>query len=149
MSAIDLVRGDWEQLKLQLPQVKEPIETSATLPPMCYSNDAFFAHELRSEFHKSWIGIGRSDRWRAPCDYAAMEVAGVPIAVLRDEHGVLRAYANVLVAGRDGQHPQARVRGRLQLERIHVWSLTSTITFLMCTLTSSVVFTICPIGPTR
>lgn len=68
MSAIDLVRGDWEQLKLQLSQVKEPIETSATLPPMCYSNDAFFAHELRSEFHKSWIGIGRSDRWRAPAD---------------------------------------------------------------------------------
>lgn len=94
MSAIDLVGGDWEQLRSQLSQVKEPIETSATLPPMCYSSDAFFAHELRSVFHKSWIGIGRSDRWQAPGDYAAMEIAGVPIAVLRDEHGVLRAYAN-------------------------------------------------------
>ena len=83
-----------DQLRAQLASVTPPIETSETLPPSCYSDENFFRQELRSIFHRSWIGIGRTDRWEAPGHYTALQVAGVPVIVLRDQEGELRAFAN-------------------------------------------------------
>lgn len=85
---------DWDRLKRELTAVRKPFAEASTLPPVCYANQAVFQWELESLFRKSWIGIGRSDRWRAPGDYTAMDVAGVPIIVLRDNDGDLCAYAN-------------------------------------------------------
>lgn len=82
------------QLRELLSEVKAPVETSRTLPPACYSEQSFHEQELRSIFRSAWTSVGRWDRWQAPGDYAALEVGGVPIVVLRDSHGGLRAYAN-------------------------------------------------------
>lgn len=45
-------------------------------------------------FGKSWVGIGREDRWRGPGDYSAIDIMGVPVVVVRGRSGRLRAFAN-------------------------------------------------------
>ncbi len=90
----DMSASKWKQISGLLAEVKAPLETSRTLPPPCYSEESIHEQELRTIFRRSWVSVGRWDRWKAPGDYAAMEVAGIPIVVLRDNQGVLRAYAN-------------------------------------------------------
>jgi phenylpropionate dioxygenase-like ring-hydroxylating dioxygenase large terminal subunit len=83
-----------EALRADLARVRHPIDEAASLPPACYSDETLFAIERDAIFHASWIGIGRADRWRKPGDYSAMQIAGVPTIVLRDQDGGLRAFAN-------------------------------------------------------
>ena len=78
----------------QLSEVRAPIETSATLPPACYRDPDLAQLERDAVFRTSWIGIGRHDQWKAPGDYAALSLAGIPLIVLRDKAGQLRAYSN-------------------------------------------------------
>lgn len=84
----------WQRLRDQLARVEVGFDTSATLPPACYGDRDVFAREATGIFRASWVGVGRSDRWRASGDYAAFTLAGVPLVVLRDEAGALRAFAN-------------------------------------------------------
>ena len=86
--------GNWDRVRRQLARVEPSFDSSDTLPPACYRDQDVFEHEIETVFRKSWIGIGRAYRWRAPGDYAAFELAGVPIIVIRDKEGRLRAYAN-------------------------------------------------------
>ena len=50
--------------------------------------------EEQKIFREGWVGIGRGDRWKVAGDFTAMDLAGVPIAVVRGKDGVLRAFAN-------------------------------------------------------
>ena len=65
-----------------------------TLPAACYVDPEVAVLEGETMFRRGWVGVGRGDRWPAPGDYAAMDLGGVPVVVVRDEGGVLRAYAN-------------------------------------------------------
>jgi phenylpropionate dioxygenase-like ring-hydroxylating dioxygenase large terminal subunit len=94
MPTIGPAEIDWDRLKQQLAAVQKPVVAASTLPPVCYANQTLFQWELESLFHRSWLGIGRTDRWHDPGDYTAMDMAGAPIIVLRDNDGDLRAYAN-------------------------------------------------------
>lgn len=82
------------ELRSQLADVDGAVETSASLPPACYVDEAVYRRETDALFHRSWVGIGRTDRWAAAGDYTAFTLAGVPLVVLRDEGGELRAFAN-------------------------------------------------------
>ncbi len=84
----------WDRLRGQLARVEPPFDSSDTLPPACYTDPDIFERELKTIFRASWIGVGRADRWKAPGDYAAIKVAGIPIIVLRGKEGELRAFAN-------------------------------------------------------
>lgn len=88
------VREISSPLLQQLEAVREPIETSATLPPLVYSDDAVFERERHQLFYNSWVGLGRADRWKSPGDYSAIDIMGVPVFVLRDRRGQLKAFAN-------------------------------------------------------
>ncbi len=78
----------------QLKKVVPPIDQAHTLPPACYTDSTFFQQEMQAIFRTSWIGLGRADRWPSPGDYSAMDIAGVPTFVIRDNSGELRAFAN-------------------------------------------------------
>lgn len=80
-------------------------DTFVTLPPACYTGETALADERRRIFGSGWVGIGRADAWPNPGDYRAIDVADSPVIVVRDQQGVLRAYANV-----------CRHRGSLMLE---------------------------------
>jgi phenylpropionate dioxygenase-like ring-hydroxylating dioxygenase large terminal subunit len=71
--------------------------TSATghsLPAACYVDPDVAALEAEVIFRQGWVGVGRSDRWPGTGDYAAIDLGGVPVVVVRDDEGALRAYAN-------------------------------------------------------
>ncbi|MGI9465395.1 MAG: aromatic ring-hydroxylating oxygenase subunit alpha, partial [Aestuariivirgaceae bacterium] len=65
-----------------------------SLPPAFYACADMLDIEARQIFHKGWVGIGRGDRWASPGDFAAIDVAGVPVIVVRGKDGVLNAFAN-------------------------------------------------------
>jgi phenylpropionate dioxygenase-like ring-hydroxylating dioxygenase large terminal subunit len=83
-----------DELRHQLSEVTSDRNASASLPPACYSDDTLFRHEADAVFHHSWVGIGRSDRWKSPGDYSAMDIAGVPVIIICNNEGELKGFAN-------------------------------------------------------
>ena len=83
-----------EDLGGALCNVNGEISSSATLPPMCYTDSRVLAAETSGLLRRSWHGVARIDEWREPGDYSALDLAGVPLIVLRDEDRRLRAFAN-------------------------------------------------------
>ena len=74
--------------------VRRPLLEAETLPPWCYTSDAFYRREVARIFRKSWNFLGSADRIPNPGDYFTLDFAGVPLIVLRGEEGKLRAFAN-------------------------------------------------------
>ena len=72
-----------------------PFERAHAMPPSVYTSDAFLQEELDHIFSKDWFCVGRSDAVANPGDYTTCELAGRPIAVIRDRDGTLRALSNV------------------------------------------------------
>jgi phenylpropionate dioxygenase-like ring-hydroxylating dioxygenase large terminal subunit len=71
-----------------------PVLEAETLPPWCYTSQAFFDREVQRVFKTSWNFIGREDELPKPGDYAAYDLVGEPVLIVRDRSGVLRAFAN-------------------------------------------------------
>lgn len=71
-----------------------PAERASSLPPTCYSDEAFRKRETAAIFRHKWIGIGHAGRFGKSGDYEAITIADVPLIVLRDKDGKLRAFAN-------------------------------------------------------
>ncbi len=69
-------------------------ELALSLPPSCYRDPEVQDEEIRRLFRRGWIGLGRCDIVAEPGNYAAMEIAGVPVILLRDQAGELRCFAN-------------------------------------------------------
>ena len=78
----------------QLAKCHLEADTAHSIPPAYYADEVLAAAEIERIFRRTWIGIGRADRFASPGDYAAVDVAGQPVIVLRDRDGTLRAFAN-------------------------------------------------------
>ena len=74
--------------------VRKPLLEAETLPPECYTSDAFYRREVETIFLKVWNFIGRADRIPNSGDYFAIEFAGVPVVVVHGRDGAVRAFAN-------------------------------------------------------
>lgn len=81
-------------LPAALKDVNHPIATSPSLPPEVYTTAEVAAEENTRIFRKHWIGVGRADRIKGPGDFEAVDIAGVPVILVRDRDGVLHAHAN-------------------------------------------------------
>ena len=77
-----------------LGKVRQPLSDSLTLPPLCYSDEGWLERETRQIFGRGWVAVGREDRCSRAGDYFALDLAGVPLVVMRDNDGRLRAWAN-------------------------------------------------------
>ena len=73
---------------------RKPLLEAETLPPECYTDEAFYKREVETIFLKAWNFIGRADRVPNAGDYFAFEFVGVPMVVVRGRDGVVRAFAN-------------------------------------------------------
>lgn len=80
-----------------------PLERAHTIPADWYTSSEVALMERERVFGGSWQMVGRSEQVSRPGKYLTAEVAGEPIAVVRDESGVLRAFHNVC------RHRAARV----------------------------------------
>ena len=71
-----------------------PVAEADCLPPACYHDADVMVRERPSVFRRGWLSIGRADMVREPGDYVTMTIADVPLIVLRDKKGDVRAFAN-------------------------------------------------------
>ena len=81
-------------LQQQLGKVLPDANRSFGIPPACYADDGLLRLEQGAVFHHGWVGLGRCDRWPEAGDYSAMDIAGVPLIVIRNQSGELKAFAN-------------------------------------------------------
>ncbi len=75
-------------------KVRLPLDDAETLPAWCYTSEAFWRAEVDHIFMKVWNFMGRVDLIPKPGDYYAVNFAGVPVVIVRDEKGEVRAFAN-------------------------------------------------------
>ena len=75
-------------------EVRRPILEASLLPPWCYTSEEFYAREVREIFMKVWNLAGRVEQIPQSGDYVTLELAGVPVIILRDDNHEVRAFAN-------------------------------------------------------
>jgi choline monooxygenase len=71
------------------------LSRATTLPARWYADPAFLPLEKEKIFWHTWQPVGYVDRVAKPGDFFACDIAGEPIAVVRDAAGTLRALSNV------------------------------------------------------
>jgi choline monooxygenase len=76
------------------------------LEPRAYTDPEWFRREQARLFARTWALVGDAAALRRPGDYLATSVGGVPLVIVVDERGTLRAFHNmcrhrgmVMVAG--------------------------------------------------
>ena len=95
-------------------------DTALTLPAACYVEPRYAAIERQAVFARSWQLVAHAAQVAAVGDHVPVEVAGVPLLVVRGDDGSLRALHNVCrhragplatCAGRGAKHLQCRYHG--------------------------------------
>lgn len=71
-----------------------PLERARTIPSRWYFDPGILERERATAF-AGWQAVGRLDQLACPGAFFTADVAGEPIAVVRDESGTLRAFHNV------------------------------------------------------
>ena len=66
-----------------------------TLDASWYLDPQLFELEKERIFARTWQAVARTDELANKGDYMAVDVAGEPLVLTRDQHGSLRAYYNV------------------------------------------------------
>ena len=84
----------WSPFLNELSGVMRPATEATTLPPSCYTDPDILEMELQCILDRGWIVVGRSDQLNHPGDYITLELDGHPLVILRNQQGVLRAFAN-------------------------------------------------------
>ncbi len=100
---------------------RKPLLEAATLPPECYTDDAFFEREIERIFLRNWQFVGREEQVAQVGQFFCYEGRGGSAIVARTHDNRLRAFANSC------RHRGSRLlRGRGSCKRIvcpyHSWS---------------------------
>ncbi len=72
-----------------------PLERARTIPNTWYTSAEIAACEREAVFARSWQVVGRREQVAAAGAFITSDIAGEPIAVVRGEDSVLRAFFNV------------------------------------------------------
>lgn len=70
-------------------------EQATGLPNACYTDPAFLALENELLFARTWVAAGFAHQIPQPGDAVPVTAGGVPIILLRDHDGTVRAFQNV------------------------------------------------------
>ncbi|HET6602604.1 MAG TPA: aromatic ring-hydroxylating dioxygenase subunit alpha [Xanthomonadaceae bacterium] len=73
----------------------QSLQQARALPAQFYTDPRMVALERRAVFARSWQLAGHLTRIPEPGDHLVTESPGLPVIVLRDEHGQVRAFHNV------------------------------------------------------
>lgn len=73
----------------------QPLARASALPAPTYSDPAWLAREQRAVFARSWQLVADTARVAGAGDHVLAEIAGVPLVIVRDDDGELRALHNV------------------------------------------------------
>src|SRR6185437_81944 len=75
--------------------VRRPLDEARALPPAAYIDDGFFALERERVFRRHWISVAFAHEVPEPGDAMPIDAAGLPVILLRDRSGEVRAFHNV------------------------------------------------------
>ena len=76
-------------------QVFRPLEEAAGLPNEAYWSEDWFRLEQSRIFGRNWVFAGATAQIPEPGDCKPLDVAGVPVLLVRGRDGVVRAFQNV------------------------------------------------------
>ena len=82
-------------MNVQDPSLREALTRGRTLPAEWYTDPKRFEREQERIFAASWNYVGRVEQVAKAGDFLTGRVGEVPVVIVRDEAGTLRAYANV------------------------------------------------------
>ena len=74
--------------------VRLPLLDAVSLPPWCYTSDAFYRREVDEILTRSWNLVGRVDEIPNAGDYRVFDLCARSAIVVRGEDGAIRALAN-------------------------------------------------------
>jgi choline monooxygenase len=106
-SKLDLGNGDYGIVKrhyvsnlealvnVQDPSLAEALSRGRTLPAGWYTDPTVLEREKERIFAASWNYVGLVEQVAKTGDFLTCRVGEVPVVIIRDEAGALRAYANV------------------------------------------------------
>jgi phenylpropionate dioxygenase-like ring-hydroxylating dioxygenase large terminal subunit len=72
-----------------------PLARARTLPGSWYSDPDHHQTELDVVFGRQWVNVGSAEDVAAPGSYLASQAGRLPVLVVRDDGGTLRAFLNV------------------------------------------------------
>jgi choline monooxygenase len=78
-----------------VPRVERPLEDGWTLPASWYTDAAVRELERERLFARAWTYAGSTEWVSEPGSYFAAQIGHVPVAIVRDTEGTLRALVNV------------------------------------------------------
>jgi choline monooxygenase len=78
-----------------VPRVERPLEDGWTLPASWYTDAAVRELERERLFARAWTYAGSTEWVSEPGSYFAAQIGHVPVAIVRDTEGTLRAFVNV------------------------------------------------------
>ena len=82
-------------MNVQETSLREALARGRTLPAGWYTDPELFEREQERIFAASWNYVGRVEQVAKPGDFLTGRVDEIPVVIVRDEAGTLRAYANV------------------------------------------------------
>ena len=84
-----------ELTREELDSIRAPIEGALTLPSRAFTSRAFFDLEVERIFHRRWMALAFEATLPEPGDMRAIELFGFPVALVRGDDGLLRAFHNI------------------------------------------------------
>ena len=78
-----------------LARINAPIGEATCLPNAAYTSAAFFELEQRYLFRRTWMLAGYAHELTESGDMVPVEVAGLPLLLVRSKDGEIRAFQNV------------------------------------------------------
>ena len=82
-------------MNVQDSSLRKALARGRTLPAEWYTDAKLFEREQECIFTASWNYIGRVEQVAKAGDFLAGRVGKVPVVIVRDEAGTVRAYTNV------------------------------------------------------
>ena len=74
--------------------LRKPLLQASTLPPGCYTDEAFYRREIERVFRPHWQFVGREEQLETSGRYQCHDGPAGSIILLRDRAGAVRAFAN-------------------------------------------------------
>jgi phenylpropionate dioxygenase-like ring-hydroxylating dioxygenase large terminal subunit len=74
--------------------VRKPLLEAETMPGWCYTSPEFYRREVERIWKKAWNFVGSVGQIPNPGDYFTLTFVGIPLIILKDGNGALRAFAN-------------------------------------------------------
>ncbi len=75
-------------------KLRKPLREASTLPPGCYTDQAFYEREVDRLFRRHWQFVCRAEQLAQAGDFRCHDGPAGPVMLVRGDDGRIRAFAN-------------------------------------------------------